>query len=91
MNGRVHKLEAVKFDYDAHDYKKPWKFTDTQGRLDLVFTPFLERMAQTDLKVIFSQVHQMFGRYQGRVTADDGEVITIDNLVGFAEEHHARW
>jgi hypothetical protein len=33
----------------------------------------------------------MFGRYRGQVTADDGEVIQIDDLIGFAEEHHASW
>jgi hypothetical protein len=33
----------------------------------------------------------MFGRYQGQVVADDGEVIPIQGLIGFAEEHQARW
>ena len=33
----------------------------------------------------------MFGRYSGTVVADGGERITIDGLVGFAEEHHAHW
>jgi hypothetical protein len=41
--------------------------------------------------VIFSEVHQMFGHYNGEVVADNGEVIKITDLVGFAEEHHARW
>jgi hypothetical protein len=91
LDGRVHKLEQVSFDYDSSDYKKPWKFSDTQGRLSLEFVPFVDRMAQTDLKVIFSQVHQMFGRYHGQVIADDGEVVQIKDLIGFAEEHHARW
>jgi hypothetical protein len=91
LDGRVHKLDRVTFDYDAADYMKPWKFRDNQGRLAVDFTPFTERVAQTDLKVIFSEVHQMFGRYNGLVRADDGEVIQIEDLIGFAEEHHARW
>jgi hypothetical protein len=33
----------------------------------------------------------MFGRYTGSVLADDGERIRIDGIVGWAEEHHARW
>jgi hypothetical protein len=44
-----------------------------------------------DMKIIFSEVYQMFGYYAGRVAADDGEVIEIDGLIGFAEEHQARW
>jgi hypothetical protein len=37
---------------------------------------------------------QMFGRYHGIVQADDGEVIRLAcrrGLIGFAEEHHAKW
>lgn len=91
LNGRVHKLEKVEFDYLSGDYMKPWKFRDSQGRLDLEFTPFKDRTATTNLGVIYSQVHQIFGRYSGLAEADDGEVIQVENLIGFAEEHRARW
>jgi hypothetical protein len=33
----------------------------------------------------------MFGRYSGRVVTDEGQVVQIENLIGFAEEHQARW
>ena len=61
------------------------------GRLDLEFVPFLERVAATDLLVVASEVHQMFGRYHGTARTDDGRVLHLDGLIGFAEEHHARW
>ncbi|MFH1634316.1 MAG: DUF2804 family protein, partial [Chloroflexota bacterium] len=77
--------------YDPGDFMQPWHFRDDEGRLDLDFVPFKDRTATTKLVVIDSQVHQMFGRYSGRVTADDGEEILLDGLIGFAEEHHARW
>jgi hypothetical protein len=70
---------------------KPWCFTDQEGRLDLEFTPFKERVARTNLGVIFSEVHQMFGRYRGHAVTDAGERVLIENLIGFAEEHRARW
>jgi hypothetical protein len=91
LDNRIHKLENVKFDYTSGEYMKPWKFKDQAGRLDLSFEPFKERLAQTKLAIIFSEVHQMFGHYNGTAVADNGEVIPIKNLVGFAEEHHARW
>jgi hypothetical protein len=91
LQGRLHKLEKVKFDYDAKDYNRPWKFTDSEGRLALDFVPFKERLARTNLGVITSEVHQMFGRYSGSVTADDGAEVRLDGLIGFAEEHQARW
>ena len=91
LNNRIHKLEQVKFDYTSGDYMKPWKFTDTENRLDLTFTPFKDRLAQTNLGIITSKVHQMFGRYNGFAVTDEGEKIQITDLVGFAEEHHAKW
>ena len=91
LDNRIHKLEQVKFDYTSGDYMKPWKFTDTEGRLNLVFTPFKDRTATTNLAVITSEVHQMFGRYNGTLITDDGKKIQVKDLIGFAEEHHARW
>jgi hypothetical protein len=91
LDNRIHKLETVRFDYISGDYMKPWRFSDAEGRLDLVFAPFRERIATTKLGIISSEVHQMFGRYNGRAVSDSGEMIEIRDLVGFAEEHHARW
>jgi hypothetical protein len=64
------------------------------GNMSAEFVPFVECVTKTDFRVLSSQVHQMFGRYHGTVTADDGEVIRLAcrrGLVGFAEEYHARW
>lgn len=91
LEGHIHKLEAVSFDYSSQDYLKPWRFSDSQSRLKLEFIPFKDRLARTNLGIIFSQVHQMFGRYSGQVITDEGETIQITDLIGFAEEHNARW
>ncbi len=91
LENRVQKLEQVKFDYISGDYMKPWKFTDTEGHLELVFTPFKDRTARTNLGIITSEVHQMFGRYYGTVKTDEGKMVSIKDLIGFAEEHQARW
>lgn len=91
LANRIHKLDQVTFDYQSGDYLKPWHFTDNQGRLDLSFTPFVDRTATTNLGIIYSEVHQMFGIYEGFAIADDGEKVWIRNLFGFAEEHRARW
>ena len=91
LNGRVHKLGQVDFQYDPRNFTGPWRMCSPDGRLDLTFQPFFERVASTDLKIIASEVHQMFGRYSGTVITDDGERIVLENLVGFAEEHNAKW
>jgi len=91
LNGRIHKLGQVDFTYDPADFMRPWRMVSPDGRLDLELVPFLERVAKTNLLLITSEVHQMFGRYRGTVKTDDGETIAIDGLIGFAEEHHAHW
>ena len=91
LDGRLHKLDQVSIDYDPQAYMRPWQFTDNHDRLSLEFVPFKERVATTRLGIIDSEVHQMFGRYSGFAVTDQGEKIEIDWLVGFAEDHHARW
>jgi hypothetical protein len=91
INGVVHKLDQVRIDYQPGSYMEPWYLTDNQNRLDLEFVPFTERVAETRLVVINSEVHQIFGRYSGYVVTDHGEKIEIDGLIGFAEDHHAKW
>lgn len=91
VDGRIHKLGTVGFDYQSGNYMQPWHFRDGDGCLNLTFTPFKDRTARTNLGVIFSEVHQMFGRYAGCVRLDDNTELEICDLIGFAEEHQARW
>jgi hypothetical protein len=91
LNGRIHKLGVVEFDYDPADFVRPWRMTSPDGRLDLEMVPFEERVARSNVVAVQSEVHQMFGRYQGQVVSDEGERIAVRDLVGFAEEHYARW
>jgi hypothetical protein len=91
LNGRVHKLEQVEFKYDSAAFMKPWTMRSPDGRLDLTFEPFKERVARSNLLVLSSEVHQMFGRYSGTLRTDEGETLRVSNLVGWAEEHRAKW
>lgn len=89
VDGRIHKLGQVRFEYDDSNFMKPWRMLS--DRIDLTFTPFLDRTAKTNLGLIRSEVHQMFGHYSGSVVDDTGSDIAIDGVIGWAEEHHARW
>lgn len=80
------------FEYDSKDFMKPWRIrTAVTDAVDLEFVPFFERVAKTNALIIRSEVHQMIGRFRGRVVTAEGETLKIDGLVGWAEEHHARW
>jgi len=91
LDGCVHKLDQVPFVYNPSDYMQPWCFVSSDGALDLTFTPFYERVARSNVLIISSEVHQMFGHYSGRLRTAGGEQIEVRDLLGFAEEHHARW
>ena len=85
-DGRGHKLAEVVFRYDPADYLKPWKMTDSENRLDLDFVPVVDRFSSTNLALIKSVQHQVFGHYSGTIVLDSGERIAIDRLPGFAED-----
>ena len=91
INGQMTKLDRVEFSYDPSDYMRPWFFGSNDGKLELTFTPFFERVAKTNLLIIRSEVHQMFGRYTGMVVPDGGKPVDIKGITGWAEEHYARW
>ena len=91
LGGRVHKLDQVTFAYDHARLMAPWRMTSPDGRVSLDFQPFKERVARTNLVVVKSEVHQIFGRYNGFVESDDGERVSVHDVIGFVEEHHARW
>ena len=54
----------------------------------MVFTPMLDRVDWMDFKVIRTDQHQVFGRFDGTVTLDDGTVFEVANLLGSAEVIH---
>ncbi len=91
LDGKVHKLGEVRYIYDPQHLQAPWSLQSADGRLTLRFVPFYDRVARTDLKVLSSQVHQLFGHFSGTLQTDDGETIAVERLIGASEEHHALW
>ncbi|MDA3835133.1 MAG: DUF2804 domain-containing protein [Spirochaetales bacterium] len=88
---KIHKLENVDFVFDADDYMKPWKFNSSDNRLKLTFKPAVDRYSKTDLLVIKSVQHQVFGYFSGEAILDSGKKISIDKLPGFAEDVLNYW
>lgn len=87
---RLHKLhDEVTWEYDARDWLRPWQIHG--DRVDVTFTPFHERAARTNLLVVASETHQCFGHFAGWAIDDFGERVSLDGLVGWAEESRNRW
>lgn len=95
-DGIAHKLSRVDFGIPkksdgTDDLLSQWHFTDDEGRLDLTFSPILDRASDTNALVIRSDQHQVFGRFSGAVKLDGGQTVRIENLIGFAEKVFNKW
>jgi len=91
LDGRVHKLADVEFRYDRSDYLKPWRFVSSDGRFEMDFRPLVDRRSRTDLKLIVSDQHQVFGEFTGTAVLDDGSPVRVERFPGFAEDVFNRW
>lgn len=94
-DGKAHKLSHVRFHIPMkngrEDYLKPWTFTSDNGRFEMDFVPLLDRASCTDVKLIKSDQHQVFGRFTGRAVLDDGRIIEVRDFMGFAEKVVNKW
>lgn len=93
VDGRLTKIgEELEFTYDRGDYMLPWTVrTRGSNAIDLKLVPVFERVTRKDLVIMRSEVHQVFGHYSGSLVAEGGEELTVDGLVGWVEQHRARW
>jgi hypothetical protein len=93
--GRAHKLGRVTFNIPQKDgafaYMSPWTFTSDDGRFEMAFTPVLDRASRTDLFIIMSDQHQVFGRFTGTAVLDDGTTLAVTDFFGFAEHVENKW
>lgn len=92
-DGKAHKLSQVRFHIPGgeKDFLSPWRFTSDDGRFEMDFAPILDRASCTDVGVIKSDQHQVFGRFTGRAVLDDGKVIEVRDFPGFAEKVENKW
>ena len=90
-NGVGHKLDEVDFVIPEDDYLKPWKFTSSDGRFEMDFEPIIDRNSYTDLKLIVSEQHQVFGKMTGTMILDDGTKVEIKDFLCFAEKVHNKY
>ena len=95
--GRAHKLSQVIFHIPGDggratpDYMRPWTFTSDDGRFEMDYTPVLDRASCSDVGLIKSDQHQVFGVFNGRAVLDDGTVLNVKDLPGFAEKVINKW
>jgi hypothetical protein len=91
IDGKLHRLGPVAFEFDRRDLMKTWNLRDSDGRLELEFTPEGMHTEKTNAFIAATNFQQMFGRYRGMLQTRDGETIEIQGHLGYAERHYSKW
>ena len=95
-DGYANKLGDVKFEIPVDkkgrlNYLMPWKITSDDKSIDLSFAPVINRHNDINLLVLRSNQNQVFGKFSGTITLNDGKVVEIKEIMGFAEHVYNKW
>ncbi len=91
VDGRLHKIDTVRFEHDREDLDKPWRLSSYDGCLRLEFRPEGRHAERVNAGFLATNFTQLFGRYHGRLETAPGERIAVDGVLGYAECHYAKW
>ena len=92
---KAYKLEDVIFDIpigggNRDDFMSPWTIRSHAHDMNIRFVPVIDRHADTNLLVLRSNQHQVFGRFSGYINIDEKPFEFVD-LPGFAEKVFNKW
>ena len=92
VDGVLTKLgNELVWEYDWNCPMEPWRVVDPGGQLTLELSPRHDKHSATNLGVLATETHQVFGTWSGSFNDDNGRTYTFDHLQGFAEESRSRW
>ena len=90
LAGRMHPLPPVRFSFDTTDPMRPWEIRDTQGLVELRFSPEALRRIDLDALVLANHYRAPYGRFDGQLTTGEGEKLEVDGLFGMCEDFYLR-
>ncbi len=70
-------------------YKKDWIIQDSQGKVNLTFTPVEHHAVEVNALIIQSKYQGPYGYFNGTIQSNQG-LITLDNLFGMGEDFYLR-
>lgn len=90
IDGDLHKVDMVDFRFDRYHPDHAWALRSNDGKIHLSFEPAGQRKEKKNMVVAASNFTQHFGRFYGDIKIND-EVIHLDGVWGFTEDHYAKW
>ncbi len=89
-DGQIQHLSPARFEFDRGQ-NTPWRVTTLCGEVDLTFQADFCRQEKLQLGILASNFRQYVGHYNGTVRLRDGQVLQLQNCLGLAEDHYAKW
>jgi len=90
-DGVAHKIGEVYFDLTTGGFMAPKRFSSSDGRFEMLFTPVYDNYTATKMLFVDNSCHQVFGTFSGTAVLDDGTALDVKNLFAFAEYAVNRW
>jgi hypothetical protein len=95
VDDKTYKFEDVLFNIPKvgkkDDFMSPWTITSKDDSINLKFQPILDRYSNTNILIVSSNQHQVFGKFSGTFKVSETELIEINDMMGFAEKVKNRW
>lgn len=90
-NGKATKIGTLRVERNPDDYMADWRFRDEAGSFDFTMRPLFDNFTQTNLCIVKTRCHQVFGSFSGTAVCDDGRKIEVRDLTAFCEHAVNRW
>ncbi|GAC1545945.1 MAG: DUF2804 domain-containing protein [Collimonas sp.] len=92
LDGQLHALGHVRFEYDIAAPLAPWHIYTDDGLLDLQFMPEGARRENKNMLIAATRYIQPIGSFSGWVKPErNAAPRPVEHLVGVTEEHFSRW
>lgn len=94
-NGKAHKIGKITLvnqkEVTENWTGTDWILTSEDGRFEMTMTPFFDNFTKTRVVFVGNICHQVFGKFNGTVTLDDGTVLEIKDMTAFIEQSDNMW
>jgi hypothetical protein len=91
IDGQRILLPAVLFEFDRQNPDSAWRIYDSNGQIDLRFSPKTVRKEQLNLWLLKSNFRQFIGMFSGTISLSTEKTYQIENVLGLTEDHYAKW
>jgi len=89
--GVLHKMGKITWEYNKDDIMQPWHFVSDDGRFDITMVCDNDHSKNIDLGFYYMKTIQPRGKFYGKVVLDDGKVLDVNGIQGFAEHCFQKW